>query len=90
MEENHVACRGEVDACLVCSFEFHVSLCFFSFFLNDGLKWYWHNVIAVQCSECQCGEKFKTSAGERQGETMPLLKVATSALNVKVVENKRG
>ena len=34
--------------------------------VNDGLKWYSHNVIAVQCSECQCGEKFKTSAGERQ------------------------
>ena len=39
MEEKHIACRGEVDACLVCSFEdviFHVSL----FFFYDGLKWY--------------------------------------------------
>ena len=34
MEEKHIACRGEVDACLVCSFEFHVSLCFFLFFLT--------------------------------------------------------
>ena len=67
MEEKHFACRGEVDACLVRSFEFHVSLCFLFFFKkNNGHKWYWHNVIAVQCSECQCGEKFKTSAGERQ------------------------
>ena len=53
MEEKHIACRGNVDACLVCSFEdviFHVSLCFFK-----------HYVIAVQCSEYQSGEK--TGAG---------------------------
>ena len=24
-----------------------------------------HNVIALQCSECQSGEKFKTNAGKR-------------------------
>ena len=43
MEEKRIACRGEVDACLVCSVEdiiFHVSLCFFVCFFNDGLKWY--------------------------------------------------
>ena len=22
----------------------------------DDLKWWWHNVISAQCSECQCDE----------------------------------
>ena len=45
-------------------------------------------MIAVQCSECQRGEKFKTSAGKRKGETMTLIMVATSALNVKVMRTQ--
>ena len=36
------------------------------FFFFGGLKWYWHNVIAVQCSECQSGERFKTNADKWQ------------------------
>ena len=40
--------------------------CFMFIFFHDGLKWCWHNVIPVQCSECQSGEKLETSAGERQ------------------------
>ena len=47
-------------------------------------------MIPVQCFECQSGEKLETSAGETTGETMTLMMVATSALNIKVVENKRG
>ena len=35
-------------------------------FFYDGLKWCLHHAIPVQCSECQSGEKFKTSADKRQ------------------------
>ena len=37
-------------------------LCFFSRRSQMVL----HNVISVQCSECQRGEKFETSADKRQ------------------------
>ena len=41
-------------------------VCFLFVFFHDGLKWCRHNVIPVQCSECQSGDKIKTSAGDRQ------------------------
>ena len=50
MEEKHIACREEVDACLVCSLEdviFHVSLCFFFFLtmVSNGI-----DTMGLPCS----------------------------------------
>ena len=52
MEQKRLACRGEVDACLVCSFEdvtFHVSPCFF----YDGL------IVLRAASEERLQEKLR-------------------------------
>ena len=37
IEKKYIACRGEVEACQVCSFEFHVSLCFFLTMVSNGI-----------------------------------------------------
>ena len=52
-----------------CSFKVRVMRRAFpqsKFFFFDGFKCCRHNTIPVQCSECQSGEKFKTSADKRQ------------------------
>ena len=62
----------------LCSLTIHVSLLIArgqrAFFFCDGLKCCWHTVISAQCSECQRGEKFKTSADQRQGQPWISLK----------------
>ena len=61
--------------------------CFMFIFFHDGVKWCRYNATPVQCSECQSGE-IRNERGQTTGETMTLIMVTTSALNVKVVPNK--